>query len=550
MRLNFINDKLLSKLKKFKTKYLLVGTLVAGLAFFPGCGAKKAETTPDLTQSTAYTQTYEEEIPQITLEKTPSREYDNTVVQMTNGENSEFQAYLSQLATPYTYEEFYQIPQALNYANTHPRQTITTHTHSINLNSEGLFDAQTITDAVLKNNEAYLNSDTISGYRKASLNELSTSEINAISEVIAEALNYEIANSPVEINMDELRCVVGNLKMFSSPSTSNAYVNNDDCLVVSPNMLDVVQLMDQDRDAKRDVLIHEAKHLIQKSCEDNLKDNNIQVGVSREYGELSVNPLNWQWFYEASAEETMDNQTGNGPITYQYLVSYLDSISMATILDDNVAANTTEYLCFQKDPEKLFEQFGCDSEAEREELIKMMYTIDVLQNERDDFYAQYNPVYGELASEDELVQLQRDFKVSVCETLTKKFYENLSNYLEQHPTTIDDTFYLIRAFEGDINSHLDCANAEKLDHNQDFMDYYVGVQDNFFQSLADSNGLTIEDVTERFNTYTPTQENAEKLSIDSAKKDFIIERMEEVSDRASASLRATNEAYNSGSYQK
>ena len=170
----------------------------------------------------------------------------------------------------------------------------------------------------------------------------------------------------------------------------------------------------------------------------------------------------------------------------------------------------------------------------------MMYTIDVLQYEREDFYDKYNPVYGEIETEDELVELQRKLKVSICETLTKKFYENLANYMVDNNMAMKDMFYVIRAFEVDINSHLDCASLEKADTNGPFMENYLKIQNNFFQYVADSSGLSQDEVISNYSSYVPNEDNKLLNGIDSSKKDFIVKRYKDVESKGDYSILEMN----------
>lgn len=537
----------LKRRNRVKGIILAAGMLFSSI-FVAGCGRK--HTQPVYSQSSSVQGYTQDSTSSTVFDDAVSYAYDsdkvsddsvisNIELKLSKDDATLFNGYLSNINTVYEYDDFYGIDEALvKEASSYDKKS-EKHTNSIELKN-GLFDVDSLINVVKKNNKEYLNSDVISAYKKASLKDLDDSEIRVLSECIVEGLNYEIKNHP-EIDMDELKCVVGDLKMFSSSSTSNAYVNLDNVLVISPNMINLVQIMDNSRDAKRDILLHESKHLIQKSCVDN--ENNekeTKIGISHEWNDLDVNPLKWNWFYEASAEKAMCNQTGNDVITYKYLVSYLDSITMATVLKDNVSADQTEYLCFQRDPEKLYEQFGCTNDKEKKELIKMMYTIDVLQYEREDFYDKYNPVYGEIETEDELVELQRKLKVSICETLTKKFYENLANYMVDNNMAMKDMFYVIRAFEVDINSHLDCASLEKADTNGPFMENYLKIQNNFFQYVADSSGLSQDEVISNYSSYVPNEDNKLLNGIDSSKKDFIVKRYKDVESKGDYSILEMN----------
>lgn len=542
-------DSLALKRRNRVKGMILAASMLFSSIFIAGCGRNNTqykyshsstvqEYTQDDTSSTVYDDVYSYADSSDVIDN--DAVISNIDLSLSKDNANLFNSYLSNIDTIYEYEDFYGIDEALKKEASSSEKGCEKHTNSIKLDN-GLFDVDSLVSVVKENNQKYLNSDSISSYKRSSLKDLTDSEIRVICDAVVEGLNYEIQSNS-EIDMDELKCVVGDLKIFSSASTSNAYVNSDNVLAISPSMIKLVQIMYDSRDAQRDILIHESKHLIQKSCIDNEdSEKETKIGISHEWKDLDVNPLKWNWFYEASAEKAMCNQTGNDVITYKYLVSYLDSITMATVLDSDVSSNQTEYLCFQKDPEKLYEQFGCQNDDDRKELIKMMYTIDILQYEREDFYNKYNPIYGEIETEDELVGLQRNLKVSICETLTKKFYENLANYMADNNMTMKDVFYVIRAFEGDINSHLDCASQEKAETNKPFMENYLDIQNNFFQYIADSSGISQEDVITNFENYTPVESNNLLSGINSSKKDFIVKRYNDIESDGDYSILKMNQ---------
>lgn len=510
-----------------------IGLLLTSLSI-TGCMSPNSNIKSTSTLSSQLVMENETATTSLPKTTTSDNTFNQKEISLSPEEAITFQQYLNSIDTIYTYEELYGIDEALEKEKqTVPRAT--KHLHAIQT-IDGKFNTDTIVEQVIKNNKNYLESENISAYKKASLKELNSAEIESIISIIVEVLNQELDTNQ-DIDSEELKCVIGDLKIFSSPSSSNALVNDDNCLIISPNMINIAQIMDNKKDAKKDILIHEAMHLVQKSCKDNEdKEKTSKIGISQYWTDLKVNPLKWNWFYEASAEKEMCNLTGDSAVTYKYLISYLDSLSMATILNDNVKANQTERLCFQKNPERLYEQFNCNSIEEQKEIIKLMYTIDILQYEREDFYNQYNPIYGEIDSEEQLVVLQRNLKTSICETLTRKFYESLSSQMTKQSICIDDMNYLIRVFEADINSHLDCENKDKAQENIPFMERYLEIQNNFFQGIADSNQMLIEEVIENYNNYTLQPSEQLLTSLEPQKREFVKERLSDVNSRATYNI--------------
>ena len=82
--------------------------------------------------------------------------------------------------------------------------------------------------------------------------------------------------------------------MSTAPSSSNAYVNEDNVFMISQNMIKIASIIYQDNNVEKDTIIHECMHLIQKISGDPNK-NYMQVGVSKKWNDLEVNPLEWKF---------------------------------------------------------------------------------------------------------------------------------------------------------------------------------------------------------------------------------------------------------------
>jgi len=542
VKINVYNtDKLeknvkLKKKKKHRLRNFIAaaGIFVASFSAFGMFDNAITNNSPNLDST--YNSSYTYSAPAST---SPSGElksvgsYDSSAVHLDDDDLGEFHLYINNQDVVYHYDDLYGIDSALaEERNSKPSSD--NHTSMIDL-EDGKFTAASIYNAIIENNKAYLNDTSISSYKKASFTELDDSKIKEYCTIIANTLNDQIQTNPA-IDINELRCVVGNLKMFSSPSTSIAYVNHDDLFVVSPSMVKVSTVIKQSDNTEYDVMVHETMHLIQKSCKDNL-DGKTQVGVSQHFDNLNVNSLDWSWYIEGSAENAMSNYTQHEPTTYKYLISYLKSLNLATILDDNVSVHDLDNVNFDKDIQKFYEIFGCENEEDKKEVIRMMYSVEVMQQQKDDFKDAYQAKYGlSLDDEENLVPVQRELKASICESLTKYFYRNLGNAVNQGKLTYGDLFFLIRTFEGDLNSHLDCSSTEKFSTNEEFMKVYLGIQNEFFQEIADTTGKSLSEITSLFNGFEYGLNDSLLRDIDSSKRDFIIDRAKEVASSSHDSI--------------
>jgi hypothetical protein len=95
----------------------------------------------------------------------------------------------------------------------------------------------------------------------------------------------------------------------------------------------------------------------------------------------------------------------------------------------------------------------------------------------------------------------REMKQGICITLTKYFYKNLAERVANTDVSLQDIYYLINVFEEDLSSHTDYDSSEKFTFNKEFMSYYIEVQDEFFNMIADDN-MSFDDIVNGFKEYS------------------------------------------------
>lgn len=450
-----------------------------------------------------------------------TNEYNDEVLKLKNDNKDSFLKYLNDFNVDFKYKDYYEIDKVLEKEQ---KQTGYNHNHEdlIEL-KDGKIDKNILLDRVKKNNSTYRDTLKSGSLLKSQLKDIEDDKLEYYIGIITDTLNYEIENSTLDL--DNLRCVLANLKVFNVVSTSFAYVNEDDLLAISPNMLKLTEALYKEQDALRDILSHEAMHLIQKGCKHNNNDNLTIVGFSKKWEDLDVNSLYFRWFYEGAAEKLMTTYTKDVATTYKYIIGYLESLTTSILLKNNVTPTTIENISFSKDIKDLYDLLDVKNENDKKEIIEMMYTLDVLQFAREDFYSKY----GEMKKGDELILFQQELKVSVCEVFTKLFYKNLSTYIANNSIKTDDLFYLIRLFESDINNHLDMNNEKKKEISKIFIEDYTKVQDEFFKEIAQSNKKTLENIKNQFNLYSFSINKEKTLnSLDNLKREYYFRKHEEV----------------------
>lgn len=419
-------------------------------------------------------------------------------------------------STEYLYSDLYNIDEALKkYDNVTQNDKYTDDI--IGLDKKITLDE--LYRSVLQNNEDYLKNQSMCFYDK-----LSKKDMEKILQIVVDTINYELQNNKY-IDIEIVSSVLSNLKLFQDATPSNAYLSDDYCLIVNPEMMDILQMMtNSDTDAFKATIVHETMHILQiQSPESQLNQN---VAVTYKWNDLKVNPLYFDWLCEGSAEKSMMNYTGNEAVTYSNLVGYIESMNYTTILDDDVEVNQTENICFTHSLDLLFEQFNCETDEEKESFIQMMYGCQVMQMSPDDFYAAFEKKYNKELTEKEKDELRYKLRASVCEDLSKYFYSNLADSMSKNKVTLDDIFYLINIFEKDMYSHVKYDNEDLMEENQHFIDSYVKIQNDFFE-LISNNNYSKEDITLKFNNYKPKKATLSWLSKE--KREYIYSHNEDLS---------------------
>ncbi len=475
----------------------------------------------------------------IPLNSTGNKLYDNMI---NYKNNAEFISYLNNLNTKYDFENLYNLDNVLNEYN----KLSLTNKHDNCLSS---ITVDELMNKVLKNNEKYKKENKSSIYR-----ELKNKEIRNLCEMIVNVVNDFVKGND-SIDVSRIRCVLGDLKILSQKSSfNNAFVTDDNCLVVSPNMLEVAQLING-KGTDEDVLIHEINHLLQKGCNCDLnKNSNLKRNYGFSYGfkNIGVNSLDFSWIYEASAEKNMVNYTGHEPLVYKNRIGYLESLSLVNITNENYKVNDTEKLSFKRDLNDLYNYFNVSSDKDKREILNMMYSLEVMQTSPDDFYKNYKNQTGNEKTGDLVDEVNYTVKSSVCKTLTKLFYRNLSNNIKNKNVTIGDIFYLIHLFENDLNNHILYDSNKNYNYNKDFMNTYIDIQNNFFNSLAKNINSSQNDIIELFNNYTANVKLSDSVTVSNYslnilsndKIKYLNQRQKDLSKEATNTIRVCNTELN------
>ena len=388
------------------------------------------------------------------------------------------------------------------------------------LDDNGQLTGAHLFSLVSANNEAYLAEHTF-GYKIVEADYL-----QQLCDFLVLVVTRMQSDYP-QLDWQRIWCNLGNLKiLYRTGMLSFAEVSSEMVLSISKNNTNIVLTL-KGKNGFSQVLVHETIHILQMGCScEQVENASRRAGISMFWNDFSLNTADWTWLVEGSAERHMCNLTGGPAVSYQYKMDYICSFTMAILLRQDVDADTMENLCFYDDPELLFQAFGCQSQQERDELLRLMITIQILQMQPKEFYEIYSQEYGVDMSEQEAQdQLNYGLKPAACITLAQEFYENLVAYLVENEMPLNDLFCLIRLFEGHINQHLSYASESKAQINAPFLQAGLAMRNVLLDALSEQTG---QDMAAAFAVYQPSQDgnslNAEFAALPQDKREFLLER--------------------------
>lgn len=423
--------------------------------------------------------------------KIDENDFSNSKLSVSNNAYSIFLSYINNFQTKYDYENYYNIDAALNKYNSIKNKKAQTHSHSLNN-----ITVDELVKSVKANNKQYLETKE-QEYVSDFYEEFSDSELNKICKMIVSTINYYKEKNLIE-DIEELKCILGDLKIFNRTTLTNAYVTDDNALIISPLMIETLEIknLDGEIDVYESTVTHEIIHLLQKNCQDN-NQYAYSIGNSYQFEDLSVNPLFYNWFYEGSAEKLANNKTQYKPLVYEYYINYIESLNLVSALNKNNSSTAVEETTLSNSLDNLYKVFGAETESQKKEIIKLMFSLDIIETDTEDFINAVNPNM----TDQELVSIKRNLKGSVCETLAKIFYKNLATLVKEENMPLEDVFYLITIFEADVDSHIVYGDEEKYKACENFFENYMAIQGEFFNYLSSSKNYTQEEIEKMFDEY-------------------------------------------------
>lgn len=427
---------------------------------------------------------------------------------------------VAQIRPEYAYEDLYQLEEVKKRLGFDA--TVEKHQFSA-LNPEGKLDAFHLAALVKENNDAFMSSKPF-GYKP-----VEEDYIAELCDFIVKIVDTMAKKYP-GVDWPRVYCNLGNLKiLYDTGMLSYAQVSQEMILSISKNNTSIVLNM-KGEDGFSRVMTHEIMHIIQIGCVcENIENCGRRAGIAVYWDDFSLNTTDWTWMVEGSAERHMCSLTGGEAVSYQYKMDYLCSMTMSVLLRDSVKPDTIETLCFYDDPQLLFDAFSCENEAQRDELLNMMITLQVLQMQPNSFHLAYKEATGiDLSADEEAMnQFSYSLKPAVCITLTKEFYENLVPFLQNNQLACNDLFFLINLFEGHLDQHLTYTSESKAEINDPFISAYTTIRDTLFSALeVDNPGMDFAALYTQYDITAAGEGllNAELTMLPAEKLAFLAER--------------------------
>lgn len=473
--------------------------LIVSVLLFTGCGKSKINTVD------------KQRIKELTVFN------DSETVKVNNADYESFVSYLNYDNIECPYNELFGIPDALKEKQS---KVFDVEKHSYDFFLGGsLVDSEKLYDVVKKNNEKYME-----GVGKHFNKKLSTSKLKECCEIVADTLNWGIENIE-DIDLNELGCILGNLKILNR-GTMNLGTFNDknDLLNISPKMIKSKKERNGNSNMYEITVSHEAMHILQCRCTDiEQGDDDSYIGTSYYFENLEINPMKNSWLYEASAELNATLRLDSSPTTYQYMIDNLETINLATVLNDNVRVRQLEKLCFTQDEEALYKQLEF---SDKTKAIEFLYVVELLRNKPEDFKKVYENIHGAMTEEYNEF-LKKTYNPYFVEVTSKLFYKNLALKLTQDQISLNDVFFLVSLYELDLLKDIPLDNDEvRKKYNEVYIDY-VELQKTFFDMIQKNNEL---DIAESFMDYQmiygseALTVNAELKWIENDKKEYLLHR--------------------------
>lgn len=422
-----------------------------------------------------------------------------TPVNITLGDKElqKFETYVMNINVDYDYDDVYCIDEALAELDK-TSVPVEKHAHDIRVN--GKLNAIEFYNLIKKNNKEYMKSDDVYFYE-----EYSDKALKKYCNLVIEAINDIYTQNP-DFDIDSLCCYLYDFKILNRLGSLDLAAVELDMKNIHFNeemIENWSEIKNNDR-IKEETMYHEMMHLFQTSCSCNERNGETRIGIGHRYDNLKINPIAWYWLAEASAEMNACEHLKMDYVTYTSKIGYVDTLNFLLNINgtDNIA--NIQDLSFEKDFNKIFELFDMTERSQKEEFIKMMYSVEIIQQSPKDFTDWYSAKFGVNLSENEYesTKYMLCVKEDALMTMAKIFYRNLARSINNGNATLQDMYYLMRVFEADVDRHMNNNTVGYLIFFKDFYLEYLKIQDEFFDVISNENNADVNEIKNGFESYS------------------------------------------------
>lgn len=448
----------------------------------------------------------------------------NSNVNLNPNDIKDFKNKINEIQVDYLYGEYFEVDIAMEeYEN----NKINTITSNLGIIINGELDFDILYKTVKNNNDIYKKENSaVSKYKIPN-----DSDLRNICTWICESINYEIENGT--INIDSLEEKISVLKIFEVSDFSYGYYSiEDEVLAFNKNMID-----SQERSTLfEEIVCHETKHLVQTSSKKEVQNTSIveSFGVCYKYKDLKVNSLYPNWLFEGVAEnQTLKQLNIDKSLNYSEYIKSLDMLTMSTITKNEVG--DLEKICMQSDLEELYKYFGATTKEEKKEISTMLYAYNIIKidsafSSTNDFHENYKNNVGVKMNFTEKRYYGYNLSSSISQTLSKIFYKNLANSIENKNISMKEIFSLITNYEIKLSEQCRYADPIVAQELNDFYTNYNIMQQELFAIIASKLNVTTEEVIGAYQMFYENHELNKNISIVSNNNQVFLNKNEEVNN--------------------
>lgn len=419
-----------------------------------------------------------------------------------------FRERTSSIAVDYIYAEDWFIQEYLDLLES-TEIPVDSYQNKNTILRQGTVDYDALYTTVLENTQIFLEENKgIAAKYEGTTEEL----IAQVCGILADYLNA-ILPKVKDADLARLETQLEQLKVVQEITFGYAYFNSTkDLLGVMKASIDKMSELQDDPLVWDKMIQHECNHMLQSSTmgEDACGVYQYRFGPSYRFENLTVNCGDWHWYMEAAAERAvcLYHQTDTS-LTYSTCISMQKILESARLFELDADPNEFLELAFQPDPQKIFDYFHCESEADRKEIVSMMYALNLwlsssTTDSAADFFKYYEATRG--MPMDYYTQLDAGccWTASTAQTLCKLFYRSLTERVQGREVSVEDLFASMYFLEHQLVRLTKCKDDYRTDYNQDFYRTYISIQDDFLSILAEQLSVDTDTLHSGFSKYCNT----------------------------------------------